>query len=273
MGKKPESEKNTEYDHTCRANFYTIRKRLGLGQEAFYKHYIKPLSSAYEVIDGKQFVDTLERGTRVLNCEILKMYSDLANVSINELMTTDLQEEHAPNLRNAFNALFTVLEALPIKVSKNKEHGIDIFTMTTSLSDELPEIDKDITPYLVNVFLEEYAKHKDLEKANYLQWKQSLLRGAFNYAMNGIRTGNKYDAAIVNMFSDAYELDSKNFDVIQKKQGREAWLKAHNYLGYTEQEWHSFSKTEQEDKMRLLLFNEVTQRIFDEQVKDGGKLT
>lgn len=271
--KKPISEKNEDYEHTCRANFYTIRKRLGLGQTTFYEHYIKPLGIAYDVSDGKQFVDTLEQGTKVLNLELLKMYSDLAGVSINELMTTDLQEKEVElNPRNLLNALFTVLENTPIKVSKNREHGIDIFAMSTSLSDELPEIDKDITPCFINVFLEEYMKHKDLDKVNYLDWKQSLLRGAFNYSIDGTRTGKKYDAAIANMFTDAYKLDSKNFDAIQQKQGREAWLKSHNYLGHTEQEWHLLNKTVQEREITSFISNETIRELFERlQSKDGGK--
>lgn len=271
--KKPISEKNKDYEHTCRANFYTIRKRLGLGQTAFYEHYIKPLDLAYDVSDGKQFVDTLEQGTRVLNLELLKMYSELAGVSINELMSTDLQEKEIElNPRNLLNALFTVLENTPIKVSKNTEHGIDIFTMSTSLSDELPEIDKDITPCFINVFLEEYMKHKDLDKADYLSWKQSLLRGAFNYSIDGTRTGKKYDAAIANMFTDAYKLDSKNFDAIQQKQGKEAWLKANGYLGHTEQEWRLLGKEAQEQEIALFISNEITQELFERlQSKDEGK--
>lgn len=260
MARKPESEKNTEYDHTCRANFYTIRKRLGLGQEAFYKHYIKPLSPAYEVIDGKQFVDTLERGTRVLNCEILKMYSDLANVSINELMTTDLQEEHAPNLRNAFNALFTVLESLPIKVSKNTEHGIDVFTMTTSLSDEF---EGTLSLYILNLFLEEYTKHKDLDKAAYLEWKQSLLRKSFNHDLNGRPTTGKSNKPMQELLAKALVSSTDHLYVIALELlNNQEWLREHSYLNRTKEEWDSLDVEYQINEIEFRLVQESQERLL-----------
>lgn len=277
MGKKLESEANNEYIKTCRANFQTIRKQLGLGLESFYKQYIEPLGEAYKLSDGKQYVEALETNRKNIPFEILLMYSELAGISINELMTTDLQNQKPElNPRNLLNSLFVVLETQSVKVHKTTTYDIDVYSITTSLSDDLPQIEKDFTSCLINVFLKEYVEHKDLGQAEYLDWKQSLLKDAFKYEMigcpnmRGIQT-IRSNSPIRKLYSDALKLDTKNFDAIQQKQGREQWLKEHNYLGHSEQEWRELSEEERGEARALFYSGEMIHEIFTESLSKQGK--
>lgn len=223
--------------------------------EYFYKLYQIPQSSE----SARSYVNRLLDGikgreaTQTATYEELLLLSDLAGVSINELLTEEIDLDSEPRtLRDILRVLFILLDRMHFKPHQVTSKGITGYIISPRLKPTTPEYNDYVFGHIINEFLKEYEQHKrDDSQDAYNLWRRRVLEGAFSYSSEGksLEWGKTTDEAklIVENAKNSRRKATEEFEqaIERETAEREQFLDT-NICGYSEAEWDAMTEAERE---------------------------
>lgn len=206
---------NNEIMRIAGQNIKKIREAQGQAQAEFYASMIEQKICKENRLSFERTQARIEKGqAQSIKPDYLVKCSDIANVSINEILTNaDLVIEHEPkNLSDILKRLFDVLEALPLQAYEVEIASNHVTTKAVSegykitpnfIIDFANDRDRVSQMYANNVnantrqlyiMLEVLGRYRMYREENsfssiqssYADWKQRVLEGAKNYNVDGM---------------------------------------------------------------------------------------
>lgn len=240
MGKKPEdTEENQRLETILGNNIRRISEMYAGSHAKFYLQYLDPMrsdQSETEINEAqreafRQRMVRLIRGQQQPTLEELKTLSDLAGVSINELITEEIDVDRCmANTRDVLYTLYNLLDNMWLSTKEIEIDGEKKFAIYPSLAhpEDIEANSKQIMKFymghFINEFLREYTAHKPLETANgrkatnvdnYKLWRRRVLEGAFAFMVDGQeyqnREPNEEAKAIADRANEAIDKASKKW--------------------------------------------------------------
>lgn len=271
MGKKKLStEKNDRYARILGNNIRRIYERYSTSMWEFYAHYLYPMTDRFKDDMKEDPIEEIERskaafkqdvkryidGKQEPTLEELVMFSKLAGVSINELLTEELDLDKEPKtLRDILIVLFTLLDRMHFKTYEVTSRGVKGCIITpklkpTNVTD--PDYNDFVFGHIINEFLKEYREQKRNPIDDYRLWRQQIIRGAFGYTTDGrVIEDFEPNDEIIQIVERAKESRRKaveaQFQAEREAEAeREQFLEDHRFCGQTMEEWDAMSEEERE---------------------------
>lgn len=286
-GGRPTGSRQTEADKKCaeilKDNIKEIVEYYSSGRAEFYlEHlyslrgekrkavYFKGDDSEVELQALRQRMNRLLEGQQPSYQELLEL-SDLAGVSINELLTTELDFDSKPsNLRDILVTLFTLLDKMHFETKEIQGKlytGYVFFPMLKPQTQTSEGYHDFMFGHIINEFLREYLNHKNTE--DYDKWRWHILKGAFAYTSDGhkiqerepleeikqiVENANKAMQKVTEAYRSTqtyfgYSLEEWNRLPEEQREAikeKEEYENKHPFFGYTEAEWDAFTEEARE---------------------------
>lgn len=209
------------YKKILAGNIRKIYSKYAKSMEEFYLEWLNPMrpdqretqSDKSDMESYRARMNRFVHGTQQPTLEELLRLSDLAGVSINELLTEEIDIDRSyREARDTIYTLFNLLDSLNMEVKEVSIDGKNRFVLYPQI--EIPEDFaecsckeqmKFIMGHFINEFLREYTKHidqKTTDKKKYDLWRQEVLKGAFAFTIDGQEYENRQPTAEAKVIAD-----------------------------------------------------------------------
>lgn len=244
---KTTTEEHDRHATILQVNIDKLIKKYSSGRKEFYLQYLYGLEVDKYKIDGNESAEDALRKKmeRIVNdgqqplYEDLLMISELAGVSINELLTTEQDFDDCPdNLRDILVTLFNLLDRMHIKVTSSKTGRQ--FGLYTEIKYPFEDYQDYVYGHIINEFIREYVNHKGTP--DYEDWRKRILKGAFAYTRDGHNIQERKPLPeIKQIVENAME---------SRRKVRDEWLTEHCFCGHTKEEWDAMTEEERQEAYR-----------------------
>lgn len=310
MGKRKDTKKNIKYSENLLHNMDKIVNRYANSRAEFYGRYLYPYTEEYtddleycknlkmkpeaffateeHAEANRQNMNRLLGGSTKPTYEQLLIFSEVAGISINELLTEKINiEDKSRSLRDILMTLLVLLDRMYFKLHKVTSKGITGYIIAprlkpTNVNDS--EYNGYVFGSIVNEFLKEYEEQKRKAPEDYRAWRKQILRGAYGYTVDGCKVnGVQPLPEIAQIVERAKESRRKAAAEAQKQadheaaEEREQWLETHIFYGYTREEWDAMTEEEREEIHREQSYAQLDameelEKVFPEDQEPEGTI-
>lgn len=262
-------EKIVNYYSSSRAEFI-LEHMYSLTGDKRKVVWFKGDNSEVEMQTLQRKMERLLGGQQPSYQELLTL-SNLAGVSINELLTTELDFDSKPsNLRDILVTLFTLLDKMHFETKEIKSElytGYVFFPMLKPQTQTSEGYHDFMFGHIINEFLREYLNHKNAE--DYSKWRREIIKGAYAYTSDGhkiqereplpeikqiVENAHKAMQKVTEAYRSTqtyfgYSLEEWNRIPEEQREAikeREEYESTHPFFGYTEAEWAAFTEEARE---------------------------